>query len=115
MSQMPKEEIVAAFYNLQRGGKFPDNEMEAGKALATMLTHFMNGANEVGERAFVKELMCTHRTLQQSVFSLFMKCIEEWAHAWEEERYDLRNEFTCKKSFEIMKGIFDGIRRAPLI
>jgi uncharacterized phage-like protein YoqJ len=41
-----------------------------------------------------------HRTIQQSIFGLFLRTIEEWSN---QENYDYRNEFTVQKSKEIME------------
>jgi len=53
---------------------------------------------------FAEKIMREHRTLQQSMFSLFLRTIEEWS---KQEHCDLRNEFTVEKSKEIMR-LFNG-------
>ena len=113
---MTANEIQSAFYALQRNRdlNFPEPDREAGKLLADMLADFVNASTGVAERAFTDELMRQHRTLQQSVFSLIMLCIERWAKAYEDRCYDARNEYTCQMSQKIME-LLDGVKRAPLI
>lgn len=53
-----------------------------------------------GEQRFVDRVMREHRTIQQSIFSLFLRTIEGWS---KQERFDARNEFTVEKSKEIME------------
>lgn len=71
------------------------------KKLAMNLATFVNYmARESASNHFVDRVMREHRTLQQSIFSLFLKTIEKWS---KQEHFDLRNEFTIEKSKEIMK------------
>lgn len=69
--------------------------------LAELLADVMNGGCNVKE--FAGGLLRQHRTLQQQVFALMLGTIYEWAEYWKAECYDLRNEFTCKTSYQIVK------------
>ena len=60
---------------------------------------------------FAAQVMREHRTIQQSIFGLFLRTIEEWS---KQENYDLRNEYTVKKSKEIM-GVVDNSSATPFI
>ena len=60
---------------------------------------------------FAKEVMREHKTLQQNIFSLFLRTIEEWS---EQSHFDSRNEFTVNKSKEIMK-LFPHGTQTPFI
>ena len=53
--------------------------------------------------AFIRVVMMEHRTLQQSAFRLFYGCIKRWAEAYAENRYDPRNEATCKACADIVE------------
>ena len=57
----------------------------------------------------------THRTLQQSMFAVFMECIKLWGVMYAEGNYDLRNEETCKKAHDIMKLFGEDATYLPLI
>lgn len=86
------------------------------KEVQAALSNFLNHAFDSQVQNFVEHVMRDHRTLQQSFFSLIMVCLNEWAKAYAEGRYDARNEFTCKKAAEIVKQIeFMDCKRAPLI
>jgi len=49
-----------------------------GKEVAFALSDFVNSmANSDEQAKFVEAVLCEHRTLQQSMFRLFMECIKE--------------------------------------
>lgn len=77
---------------------------------------FLNGGGSDDFKEFALSVLDDHRTLQQSAFSLFMECLHVWAIAYDKGLYDARNEFTCKKSKEIITTI-EGMdfHRAPFI
>lgn len=79
-----------------------------GQELAKEISRFVNRmANGKEEQEFVDALMREHRTLQQNTFGLLCQLIREWASV-EENRYDLRNEFTvqtCKKIVETVEEV----------
>lgn len=88
----------------------------SGAEMAQMLEEFCN-ANAFSRKevaAFVERLTKrTHRTLQQSVMRLFVKCIEAWAS---ETNFDDRNAATvklCKKIIEATGDQYD--RHLPTI
>ena len=60
---------------------------------------------------FAEEMMNEHRTLQQSMFGLFLRTIEEWS---KQKRYDLRNEYTVETSKKIME-LLGGCSQTPFI
>jgi len=77
-------------------------EMKA-RELAKQLVNYTNSlCGPPGEDAFIEEIICSHGTLQQSVFKMFLRVIEAWANT-EDDRYDLRNEATIKYCKEIVK------------
>lgn len=83
-----------------------------GKEVARELTDFVNWSYADQDEKFVKEIMTSHRTLQQNTFRLMIKCIKAWA---ETERYDPRNEptvLTCKK---IVKEFEEELLYLPYI
>jgi len=84
-----------------------DYELQ-GKKLAQQLADFVNSESSDAVQGFLDELtQRTHRTLQQSVFRLFCRVIFTWANV-NEEKYDLRNQFTIKSSQKIVKAL-DGM------
>jgi len=87
---------------------------QRGEAVATILSDYVNILGDDGS-SFVETVLCDHRTLQQSIFNLFIKLVEEWS----ESSYDARNQFTCNMSTKI-KELFEkefgtGSMQAPLI
>ena len=72
-----------------------------GAQMAKLLADFANGAL-CDDQGFAEEItLRTHRTLQQSLMSLFLKTIKAWS---EMETWDKRNEATiqlAKKMAEI--------------
>ena len=83
-----------------------DNDrQEAMENAVKVLSNFVNNMSH-DKDGFAENVMREHRTLQQSMFALFLRTIEEWSKQEEWQR-DLRNEFTVEKSKEIMK-LFNG-------
>lgn len=78
-----------------------------GGKVANQLSDFINSAVNKDKEMFVRVVTDDHRTLQEDVFKLFQKCIEEWANNYVEGNYDDRNEYTCKASYEMMKVLND--------
>lgn len=86
---------------------------EEAKAMAETLANFANNLNSP-KHELAKAIMRQHRTLQQSIFEMFLFVIHEWSLHTEYGKHDLRNEYTVKKSAEIMK-LLDGFYRCPSI
>lgn len=88
-------------------------ERPTGEEVAEILTSFVNGASSQDKKEFVEKLTKReHRTLQQQAFGLFIEAIFAWSKT-EENRYDLRNEYTVQTSKEIADLLkFSGV---PLI
>lgn len=83
-----------------------------GKELAKELSQFVNVmANDKNEKEFIDAMMREHRTLQQNSFGLVCKLIKAWSEV-EDNRYDLRNEFTVKTCQEITKSV-DSVNYSP--
>jgi len=70
---------------------------------------FMDMVNSGGSRAtdFAEVVTSEHRFLQGEAFTLFLFCIEEWAKAYANERYDGRNEAACKLSAVMLGALKD--------
>lgn len=80
--------------------------------LADRMEGFVNSFDRSGDKIFIEKItLRIHRSLQQSVFRLFYKCILSWSKCYEDGNYDLRNEATCKLSHEITEFLKekDGI------
>jgi hypothetical protein len=78
--------------------------------MAQLVAEFVNGANEGDIENFALYLTeRVHRTNQQGVMGLFVRCIEKWARLSSGE-FDLRNQATvdlCKKMIEATGDIYD--------
>lgn len=86
------------------------HEREESKKLADHFSNFVNTMARHPEY-FAECVVSEHRTLQQSMFNVFMACIKKWS---EQEHFDMRNEFTVKTSKKIMETL-DGNIHAPFI
>jgi len=84
-----------------------------GNVVGKQLTSFVNYCNEEDKQKFANAVLSDHRTLQQSVFGLFLKLCEQWANL-DENRYDLRNEYTVKTSKKI-KEVLEDCMSTPFI
>jgi len=73
------------------------------KDLVSKLSGLVNPFNFEHEK-FTQAVLNEHRTLQQSIFRLFIKTISQWAKL-QENHYDLRNEYTVLTSRKIMKEL----------
>jgi hypothetical protein len=87
-------------------------EKENAKEVVDHLSRFVNSMGR-NPKYFVDAVKCEHRTLQQSMFNVFLACIEGWANL-PEGWYDLRNEYTVMNSRKIIKAL-EGNIHAPLI
>jgi hypothetical protein len=85
----------------------------SGKDVAQELSDFVNSSYSITEQEFVDTLLSEHKTLQQSVFRLFIQCVEGWAEMYDKGCFDVRNEETCKLSKQIMGVVKD--KTIPLI
>jgi len=88
-----REDLARAWLRQER---YKDDIRERPEELVGALSKFVNCFNDKEHLEKVAELvMREHRTLQQSIFRLFLRCIRRWAET-PESRYDLRNEATVK-------------------
>ena len=86
--------------SLPLGMDLPENkQQEAADEAFEALSRFVNGMCHENGR-FVDRVMREHRTLQQQMFRLFLGVVERWA---EQNHWDARNEYTVKKSKEIIR------------
>jgi len=85
-------------------------DLTEAKKMANDFSNFVNCGDEDDFKEFVDLVTEDHRTLQQLSFKLFLKCIKKWSDFYGDSCFDLRNEFTVKKSKEIIeKCLPDGI------
>ena len=77
---------------------------------ADALSDFVNGASFNDLEAFAERIThYTHRTLQQIVFGMFLRCIRKWATDAAVRNHDMRNEATCKYSQLIADAVGDDV------
>jgi hypothetical protein len=76
---------------------------EGNRKAAEDFTDLIN-KSDIDPKMFALALARQHRTLQQGAFRVMLACVEEWARAYENGNYDLRNEATCKASHEAWHG-----------
>ena len=76
--------------------------------IAGGMESFVNTFDRSGDKIFVEHVtLRIHRSLQQSIFRLFYRCIQSWSKSYEDGNYDLRNETACKLSHEIVDLLKD--------
>lgn len=68
-----------------------------GLQMAEEFSDFVN-VNSSKKQEFANGVTSSHRFLQQEMFLSMLKCMENWAEAHEDNRYDARNEYTVKAS-----------------
>jgi len=93
-----------------------DQEMTAKERAQKAARDLTNAVNDMGfeYEAFAAEVMNEHRTLQQNTFGAFLALVKAWSEL-PENRYDLRNEWTCQKSREIVKALGEYGLKPPYI
>lgn len=85
-----------------------------GAEMGEMLDEFCNGAGREHIPAFVEHVTSRmHRTLQQKVMGLFLRCIEAWAE--DKGGHDGRNDATVKLCKEIVDKTDKYARMLPYI
>ena len=88
-----------------------DNDIRKNpEQMADILSRFAN-AMCVEQVGFAQAITRQHRTLQQSIFGLFLRTIEEWS---KQEHFDPRNEYTVETSKKIM-DLLGGHSGTPFI
>ena len=88
-----------------------------GEKVANILGDFVNSGGERAFNEFATGILRQHRTLQQMIFTCFMKCVKAWAEQKAKGWFDARNEYTVTVSTEIVDKV-EEVReytRAPLI
>lgn len=85
---------------------------EDSREMASQLSNFVNSF-DCDIDGCVDAILEQHRTLQQSIFRLFLKTINKWSKL-DESLYDLRNECTVETSKKIMKAL-QGTDGVPFI
>lgn len=80
---------------------------EKTKELTDDLSRWLNSYTGDEQREqFVEAVMSDHRTLQQSTMrEVVLPLLQAWAAAYArgEYHYDLRNEWTCKFAFDLLR------------
>ena len=88
-----------------------------GEKIANILGDFVNSGGNRDFDDFAKGILRQHRTLQQMIFTCFMKCVKAWAEQKAKGWFDARNEYTVTVCTEIVDKV-EEVReytRAPLI
>lgn len=77
---------------------------KTGEEMAIEFSDFVNVSTH-DKQEFANQVTSEHRYLQQEMFNAMMKCIENWAEAYEDNRYDPRNEYAVKASSAMIDGL----------
>lgn len=88
-------------------------EYKSGRELAEHLGNFVNKMGRHSKvKGFIEGMFSQHRTLQQSVFELFLKWVYKMADT---EYYDARNEYTVKYCKKIKEALGEYGDNCPFI
>lgn len=77
---------------------------KSGKEMAKEFSGFVNVMTHDRDE-FAEEVTKEHRFLQQEMFNAMIKCIELWAKAYDENRYDARNQYAVKASKAMIEAL----------
>ena len=77
---------------------------KTGEEMAIELSDFVNVSTH-DKQEFANQVTNEHRYLQQEMFNAMFKCIENWAEAKDNGRYDARNEYAVKASKAMIEGL----------
>ena len=72
--------------------------------MAIEFSDFVNVSTN-DRQEFANQVTNEHRFLQQEMFNAMLKCIENWADAYDNGQYDARNEYAVKASKAMMVGL----------
>lgn len=87
---------------------------EKRQQLVEAFSSFVNGASQDEIKEFATDISHDHRTLVQAKFGLFLQFAKVLASNYDSGNYDLRNEYACKVSKDIMNQV-NGISAVPFI
>jgi len=88
--------------------------MKDSKEAAKAMSDFVNNMT-CDKDTFIETMGREHRTLQQSFTSLCFAWIRHCSKNFEDKNFDLRNEWSCKVSNEILKKIEDVEYDCPFV
>jgi DNA-binding SARP family transcriptional activator len=77
---------------------------KTGEEMAEQFAEFVNVMTH-DRQEFADSVTSEHRYLQQEMFNAMLKCIENWAKAYDNDRYDARNEYAVKASYAMIEGL----------
>jgi len=80
-----------------------------GQYAAIQFSEFVNVSTH-DKQEFADTVTNEHRFLQQEMFNVMLKCIENWADNESSGRYDARNEYAVRAS----KAMINGLKEAGL-
>ena len=87
-----------------------------GKQIAIEISRYANSReSDRGNNALVDTILRDHRTIQQGIGRIVIQLIEAWSNAYEDRRYDARNEAICKFANTCMKNTDVRDRALPFI
>ena len=82
----------------------------------TAAAAFMDAVNEMSfdDKAFARQVLREHRTLQQNAMRVFLAVVREWS-ALTPNKYDARNEWTVGRAKEIIQKLGEFGTQPPFI
>lgn len=95
--------MMKKIYEYEQVQAFRDNPDQLAELLADVVNSYSFGNKD--QEKFAEAIMRRHKTLQQSIFGMILTTISKWREAWENDNYDLRNEYTCMACNVIMEAI----------
>ena len=89
------------------------NTQEKTDPVAQIVAALSSAGNQARRHDINKILKAVsrlHRTEKQSLGSLVFALVGEWARDYEHANYDVRNEATCKRAFDMVQGLPESER-----
>jgi len=80
-------------------------EIEARKVAQQVLQVLNDFGHDEVIKVFSDEVRSGHRTLQQTLFKAVVVLLNDWASDYESQRFDGRNEYTCKCSVALREKL----------
>jgi hypothetical protein len=98
--------VIDTFGNVSYFEATKEPKVEKEKQLAIHITNTLNGSFD--NKAFVEQMSIEHRTLQSEFTSLCLDWLLKCREMYEDDRYDGRNELSCKSGKVLMDYLEKG-------
>jgi hypothetical protein len=85
------------------------------KTFMTALDGITNRFDDDAMTETAEAMAREHRSLQQRTMDLFLRFVTNMAESYDQDSYDLRNEFACQTAVKIRKAFGGELPQMPFI